>query len=234
MFGLSQEERSRLKKKDDRGGIILIYFHRKISPFLTAALYRTGVTPNQVTFLLFPAALAASVCFAVAEYAWLVAGGVLVQLMCVIDCSDGELARLRKMESQLGEWLDGILWNLGYALIFTGMAFGLYSKTHNITPWLLGFFAILSISMRNYIREKTLNVFKTTVASSELPAIKKISGLTRLKPQFINFTGDIRMSIITICAFFDRIDIALWILAVVGNIYWVIWFLLVVKKKRTG
>ncbi len=88
--------------ENPRDGWLDRVLHRRVSRPLTRLLLRTPLTPNAVTLLgivlgvVGGLALGATVLGGVAG---LIASGVL-------DCADGELARLRFAESRLGHWLD--------------------------------------------------------------------------------------------------------------------------------
>jgi len=84
-----------------------------------------AITPNQVTVVAITVGLAAAL-VASRGGALLALAGVLFQLNAILDCVDGELARLRVQYSKLGQWLDnlsdeivdnafvvGVAWTLG-------------------------------------------------------------------------------------------------------------------------
>src|SRR5262249_58146317 len=80
--------------------------YRKLSRPLTRLLLDTRWSPNAVTVAAIVIGVAGGLAFALPG-----PGPVLVGVLCllvsgVLDCSDGELARLRLAESRLGHWLD--------------------------------------------------------------------------------------------------------------------------------
>jgi phosphatidylglycerophosphate synthase len=94
-----------LRKSVAQDGAVAFHVMRPLARLATHALVGTPVTPNQVTL----AALALGLCAAGAAVrgAW-AAAGALIWLAAVIDCIDGDLARLRIEGSRRGEWLDSI------------------------------------------------------------------------------------------------------------------------------
>jgi len=87
---------------------LCVYFYRPLARPLTRLLLPTPITPNMITFV--SAALSIVGCIIAAYPDWrshvigmgvLLAGGI-------IDCNDGEVARLRLEGSTLGGWLDAI------------------------------------------------------------------------------------------------------------------------------
>ncbi len=87
------------------------WVNRPVGRLITAAAFRSGRTPNQVTAVSALWSLAAIVLLAVLGPAWWV--GPLVAGLLVVgyafDSADGQLARLRGGGSAAGEWLDHVV-----------------------------------------------------------------------------------------------------------------------------
>jgi phosphatidylglycerophosphate synthase len=81
---------------------------RQLSYRLTPWLLRTPLTPNQISVSAIAAGLAAAACWWRPGALRDVAGALLLVLAYALDNCDGEVARARRMESQLGRWLDSI------------------------------------------------------------------------------------------------------------------------------
>ncbi len=54
------------------------------------------------------------------DYIFLVIGGLLVQLSSIIDGCDGEVARLKLIESKYGGWFDAVMDRYADAIIILG------------------------------------------------------------------------------------------------------------------
>jgi phosphatidylglycerophosphate synthase len=115
--------------KSEFEGFVDRYFNRKLSRWCTRAFLAMGWSPNAITVLATVIGLFAAAGFAVGTYAAGVAAALLFQLAAVIDCSDGEVARLTFTESPFGAWLDIALDNVVHMAIFGGIAVGAYMKT---------------------------------------------------------------------------------------------------------
>ncbi len=96
---------------------------RYISPFFTLCAKAMGViNPNVLTFvsffllLLSCAMVLYRAAFAGVFYRIVIA--LLIQLSFIIDCSDGQLARITGRTSKLGAWLDRLLDRVGEFAIF--------------------------------------------------------------------------------------------------------------------
>jgi phosphatidylglycerophosphate synthase len=140
---VAQAERTLLRSlKGGLEGFVDRYFNRKCSPWLTQWLLRTPLTPNAITMLATLVGLLAAVAFAHGGYAAGVLGAVLFQLSAILDCCDGEVARLKFLESPFGEQLDVVLDNVVHIAIFAGMAWASYHTDGGRWALLLGGLAI--------------------------------------------------------------------------------------------
>lgn len=92
--------------------LIDLFFHRPLAHLIARAAYPTPVTPDQLTMLSMFVGIAAGWCtwssFARGD-AWLAAGGALLIASAIVDCSDGQLARMRQSSSRFGRMLDGLV-----------------------------------------------------------------------------------------------------------------------------
>jgi phosphatidylglycerophosphate synthase len=70
--------------------------------------------------------LLAAAGFGVGTYSAGIVAALLFQLAAIIDCCDGEVARLTFTESPFGAWLDIAMDNVVHMAIFAGMAVGSY------------------------------------------------------------------------------------------------------------
>jgi len=97
------------------------YLHRRCSRWITRGLVQTDLTPNQVSLASLAIGLAAIWCFWGATPASALAGVVLYALACIVDHSDGELARLTFQESAFGANLD---WTID-TVVHAGLVLGI-------------------------------------------------------------------------------------------------------------
>ncbi|GAB2846902.1 CDP-alcohol phosphatidyltransferase family protein [Actinocorallia aurea] len=99
-------------------------YARSVSPYLTWLLLRLGLSPNQMTYLMILCGIGAGVAFAVGTgILSAVIGAVLVQLYLVLDCSDGEAARVTGRTSITGVFLDRLGHYFSEVAILVGLGF---------------------------------------------------------------------------------------------------------------
>ena len=87
----------------------------------------TRITPNQITFLgLLVAVLSAALFVWLPGYAGAIVAAVIFELSFVLDCADGQLARMRKLASPLGHQLDFVIDEVKAFVLFGAITLRLY------------------------------------------------------------------------------------------------------------
>jgi hypothetical protein len=110
---------------------------RPLAAVLVVPLARTGITPNQVTFLTLPVFLAGAVLLALLpSWGALLAGAAIIELSYVLDCADGQLARFKGTSSPVGAHLDFLMDELKAFALIAAIAIRLWLPAHD-ARWLL-------------------------------------------------------------------------------------------------
>jgi phosphatidylglycerophosphate synthase len=104
---------------------------RRVSWRISLWLARLKVAPNLVTLLNTILGLACAAMLASVSYWTRLAGALLFLVSITLDGVDGELARLRMVESRFGGQLDVITDNLVHVAVFIGLITGCYRVTHS-------------------------------------------------------------------------------------------------------
>ncbi|MBI3073341.1 MAG: CDP-alcohol phosphatidyltransferase family protein [Deltaproteobacteria bacterium] len=136
-----------------------VAFNRPLGYLLVRALFKTPVTPNQLTFLGLCVGLTSAFFYLQYGYASLVVASIFILLYCVIDCSDGQMARLKKMNSRYGRTFDGLVDHI--VGITTAMAGSAYAAWHSGDPiyYWLGALALGSAILHNAAYDYYKNTF---------------------------------------------------------------------------
>ena len=111
-----------LRKTIELDGFIAYHLLRPLARPVTRALLATAVTPNQVTCFALALGLVAAVAASAGAFAL---AGVLYWAGSVVDCVDGEIARLRVEGSRAGEWLDSVADEVSTFALLGGVGLGL-------------------------------------------------------------------------------------------------------------
>jgi len=188
---------------------------------------KTRITPNQVTFLSALVAVAAGAMFALlpGSYTWLVVAALVYELSFVLDCADGQLARVRKIASPLGHLLDFLMDELKAMLIFGCVTVRLWQEAADdrlLVAGLAGLFCLAAgLTLTSFTRRPEYGAKPPTEDGqpAEVGGRKGLAGLV-LSP--VEFAARIVVhypQYIWICALADRMDIYFWAYAGVNALY---------------
>jgi phosphatidylglycerophosphate synthase len=118
------EEYRRSLKMPDAEELFDLFFYRPIAFVLVKIIYRLPVTPNQVTVSSMICGLVAAWYFSVGIGFSLMWGALWYMVGNILDCADGQLARLQKSGTPLGRLVDGIADYISSFAIFIGIGMG--------------------------------------------------------------------------------------------------------------
>lgn len=116
-------------------GFVDRYLNRPAAALLVKAVYRTRITPNQLTWISALMGVLSGVLFAQGAPAAFLAAGLAAQLSSIVDGADGMLARARGQCSAFGSHLDLFLDRVIDFSVFAGIALG--ASRHFQMPHLL-------------------------------------------------------------------------------------------------
>ncbi len=85
-----------------------LYVHRPLAYLFARAAYPTPISPNFITLLSILAGVASGALLLVDVPHHMLYSGLLLFMSAVLDCADGQLARMRKTSSAFGRMLDGV------------------------------------------------------------------------------------------------------------------------------
>ncbi len=202
------------------------------------------LTPNHVTLVSF-ALFALGCIFLVLNFPYhLVLGSLMIFFGYVGDDVDGQLARITKKYSIMGDYMDKVLDILKIFLItfFTGLA--VYLQTNNITYLLLGFISCFMFQYRYYIKlesmfsafsnnpkyfDESAKVRQKLEHAMEVQYAKKAKNISEalrfswIKNRTLLIVDEAEFAIfVAIGALCNRLDLVLWILAISQTI-WALW-----------
>jgi len=153
------EEYRRSLKMPEAEELLDLLFYRPLAYLFVKAVYRLPITPNQVTLLSLLAGLASAWCFSLAPDVALSWAAIWYLVANVLDCSDGQLARLQKSGSLLGRVVDGVADYVSSIAIFLGI--GLSAGASH--PWALVVAAGLSSGLHAFFFDHYQSEFISTV-----------------------------------------------------------------------
>jgi phosphatidylglycerophosphate synthase len=128
----------------DSEGFMSRHVERRISLAVTRRLVWTALTPNGMTGVSLTVGLAGAPFFLSGVPEWQVAGALLFLLHSILDGCDGEIARLKFLESSGGAALDFWGDNAVHVAVFGCMALGWSIASGSPWPLFLGVVAVAS------------------------------------------------------------------------------------------
>lgn len=125
------------KKASD--GVYCYWVQRRLSSFITALCVRFGISANTATLVDFVFAVFAALSL---YLVYPIAGVIFIQLFGIWSCVDGEIARLTKQTSQLGDFYDTMV-DRTAELLIVGALMVLMERTSPASSWGTIFFAYM-------------------------------------------------------------------------------------------
>ncbi len=124
------------------------YFYRHITDPLALRLSRTRITPNQISTVGIFFGLLAGAFVAQGSTPYRLIGILLwYQLARMCDWMDGDVARIKKMQSAFGAWYDNVAERVVDFAIMFGVSYNAYTTTSEPLYLLLGMLAVFNITM---------------------------------------------------------------------------------------
>ena len=192
-------------------------------------LSKTRISPNQVTFLsVVVAACACAMWIFLPGYEWALAAALVFELSFVLDCADGQLARLRGIASPIGHLLDFLMDELKAMLVIGSLAVRLWCESGDPRLLLAGlvglFFLAAGISLTTFIRRPEYSgpAPAPPAAASEASAPPPRRSPLRLALGLVEAVARFFVhypQYIWICAAAGRMDVFFWAYAAVNALY---------------
>ncbi|NPA95037.1 MAG: CDP-alcohol phosphatidyltransferase family protein [Thermodesulfobacteria bacterium] len=156
----------------DTEGFMSRHVERRISLFISRHLVDTPITPNQITIISVLIGLIGAYFISLGQGFWQVVGALLFLAHSIVDGCDGEIARIKFMESRIGGILDFWGDNVVHAAVFTAIGVEWSRRTGQTFPlWLsaaavVGTFLSASIVYFSTMRKKKEGPLYTSVAGN--------------------------------------------------------------------
>ena len=160
-------------EKGGEDGFISQYVNRPLSRRLSVALSRTPLTPNHITLLSFFMGLVGAIGLATTDAWFWIAGGILIQIASIIDGCDGEIARIKLLQSPQGAWLDTVLDRYSDLAIGLAVTFAATQLHHAAWVWPAGFTATASFVMASYVTKEFQIRFGRSYPNSLVNKLKR-------------------------------------------------------------
>jgi phosphatidylglycerophosphate synthase len=203
-------------------GFVDRWFNRPVGrAIFSKAFVRTPITPNQISGLSIGVGVIGAWLIASGERASTVWGALLFQLSAVIDCVDGDVARVLFKESKLGKWLDLGGDQVVHISIFGAIAWGLHRAGSNAPVLMLGAVCIVGAILSFAVVLHGILRPPPGPAHSRLQAF--IDGAT---------SRDFSVLVLALAAI-GKLEWFLWLTAIGSQVFWIT-ALLLQRDRSSG
>lgn len=188
-----------------------LFFFRPLAFLFVKLIYRTSITPNQITLAALFIGVIAGIMYAQGLPYGFICGAILFVIYNVLDCSDGQLARLKKNGTHAGRIIDGIADYIATGSVFIGIGIGFGNQQPNPGFWwlmivLMIICSVLQAVLVDYYRNRFLDYVlqRKNTFEEELDSYR--AELYQLKSQKKKWLDRIIIQIyLKYCAFQDKI-----------------------------
>jgi len=165
----------REKSEHHQRWLVSTYLNRPFSNVITYFLIDRNITPNQISAF---TSLFSVFVFLSYVFGHFVLGGILTQIVSIIDGVDGEIARAKNLCSSIGGVLDSIFDRLAEILICIGVGLGVSTVKGTKSAWLFSLIGIIGFLIDTYIAE----LVKSRTGRSLHEAIERLEERLRFSP----------------------------------------------------
>lgn len=205
--------------KGEAEGFVDRYFNRTFSRLLTRVFLWMKCSPNTITMIATAVGLLSALGFGWGTYQAGIVAALLFQLAAVIDCCDGEVARLTFSESPFGAWLDIAMDNVVHIAIFAGIACGAYLRQAGTAgawvPLALGGAAVLGNAMSFWLVTKAQKIGVTRGWNTPKQAAWSDFILKNVASRDFSV-------VVLLFAILDTLDWFLWMAALGSTVFWLL------------
>jgi phosphatidylglycerophosphate synthase len=131
-----EEYKKSLKMKEVEEIFDLI-FYRPVAFLFVRAVYKTDLTPNGISKAAILMGVIAGCFYSLGQLVYFRIGALFYVLFNILDCSDGQLARLKKNGTPVGRIIDGISDYLAAIAVYIGILIGFALRMQNPYFWLI-------------------------------------------------------------------------------------------------
>ncbi len=173
-MGLFQQYKASLKMVEIEEMLDLVLY-RPFAFLFVKAVYPTNLTPNQVSSIAMLFGVIAGILFGFGDRVFLLAGAGFYLVCNILDCADGQIARLKKNGTKVGRIVDGFIDYVVSTAVYIGIGVGLtvlhskqiltlHGNVFDLNPyvyiWFIsalgGFSSALQAILLDYYRNKFL------------------------------------------------------------------------------
>ena len=135
-----------------------LFFYRPLAFLLVKLIYKTNITPNQLTISAIFMGVIGGCFYAQGLPQYFIIGALFYMMFNILDCSDGQLARLKKNGTHTGRIIDGFADYIAVTAVFIGIGIGFANKQNNpAVYWML----LVATGVSNTVHAVLVDYYRT-------------------------------------------------------------------------
>jgi hypothetical protein len=145
-------------------------------------IYSTNITPNQISIVSMLFGILTGVLFGFGTHQFFIFGAIALLISNVLDCADGQLARLKKNGTGIGRIIDGFIDYITGLSIYVGVGIGLSIATGDyLYVWVITAIGGFSRVLQNMMFDNYRNMYLANVYDKGSNLDQEIEEYSRLK-----------------------------------------------------
>ena len=198
--------------------------YSKIASSLTP--YFMNFTPNQVTILSGGFGVIGSFLLISANYLALFFAAIFIQLFSILDLVDGNIARIKNLQSKFGMWLDIFFDKLIDFLIIVFMSLGIYLKVNDANILIMGILLMGVVFFNQFIMVLNVSYFASikykrpqfTKGKEKKNILNFIFIIVKFYRMHLSLQHNTFLFLISFFALFDQLTFGIYFLTIHGII----------------
>ena len=137
--------------------------YRVCAYWLANKIYKLPISPNQISLLGMTLSILGSFFYSIQNYETNIIGIILINLFCVLACSDGLVSRLQNKSSILGAYINHVTEKFSYFAIFLGIILNvskINDSSYGLNIYIIGIILIFTRMVTYDIELKIFDLSK--------------------------------------------------------------------------
>lgn len=208
------------------GSFISHYCYRFFSKRITLVLSKTNITPETIIIFELLIGIIGSILFLFHTYLGFLIGVGLLLFRHILDCVDGEIARLKNLCSSSGAFFDLFNDRLIDVIMFLCLGLGLWFKYNLTWVWIAIFLAFASqfILATSSLKIESIN--------KSLKIEKKSISKKKIFRRMVQYGDDMALMLLFIFALFNGILYGVLLITILSLIFSFIFFFYHFRRLR--
>jgi phosphatidylglycerophosphate synthase len=148
--------------------------YSKLAKLVTPYFLKTNLTPNHITIISGIFGVLGALMLILNQHLYLIVSAIFIQLYAILDLVDGDVARIKNLQSTFGMWLDIFFDKLIDFLLIFSIAIGIYLETSEVIYLIIGLSLMGVVFFNQFIMVLNDTYFKISRENNVTAEYKEI------------------------------------------------------------